>query len=136
MTQTSAPVSTDARIERPATLDRHHSLKDECHAPSFTPTMAMNQGNSSISSLENLAFNDHTQTNAGLLSSPQPLSEAFLLTMQREREMAERAAERAERERAAERESVAAERQLRLLVTGAMMVCATALVCAVTMRSR
>lgn len=77
-------------------------------------------------------FNDsHMLANA---DTRQPLSEGFLLAMQREREAAERA-ERAERERAAERECAAGERQLRLLVAGAMMTCASAVVCAVVMRS-
>ena len=69
-------------------------------------------------------------------ATPQSLSEGFLLSLQVERERmasAERAAERAQRNaelERAERER-AAEREFRLVVVAAITVCASAIVCAV-----
>jgi regulator of protease activity HflC (stomatin/prohibitin superfamily) len=80
--------------------------------------------------------NTSVLANDQIALSPHPSEFFLVLSMQREREIADRAerAERAERERAAERESAAAERQLQMLVAVAMMTCASAVVCAVILR--
>eukprot|EP01047_Picozoa_sp_COSAG01_P064196 COSAG01_NODE_8453_length_2781_cov_1.537286_3_plen_290_part_00 len=116
---------TDAtRSSRPAfTGDPSSSSR-----PSFSPTMRM----------DTFDANTGVLANDQIALSPHPSEFFLVLSMQREREIADRAerAERAERERAAERESAAAERQLQMLVAVAMMTCASAVVCAVILRSK